>query len=145
MSAKLAIVILASVALFAQTPAERVVVHPKDTGRALVNPGMGWQFHHYDNNIRNYGVNLDPSDTVDEFPGLSSIYLRLAWSYIEPEEGKFNWSIVDTPAARWIAKGKQVAFRFTCSEGSAYATPEWVRKAGAKGYQIGRASCRERV
>ena len=136
MSAKLAIVILASVALFAQTPAERVVVHPKDTGRALVNPGMGWQFHHYDNNIRNYGVNLDPSDTVDEFPGLSSIYLRLAWSYIEPEEGKFNWSIVDTPAARWIAKGKQVAFRFTCSEGSPYATPEWVRKAGAKGYLI---------
>jgi hypothetical protein len=68
--------------------------------------------------------------------GLSSIYLRLAWSYIEPEEGKFNWSIVDTPAARWIAKGKQVAFRFTCSEGTPYATPEWVRRAGAKGHLI---------
>lgn len=127
---------LACAGLFAQIQQNRVVVHPKDTGAALVNPGMGWQFHHYDNNIRNYGVDLDPSDTVDEFPGLSSIYLRLAWSYIEPEEGKFNWSIVDTPAARWIAKGKQIAFRFTCSEGSPYATPEWVRKAGAKGYLI---------
>ena len=133
MNVRLAVAILACAALFAQTPAERVSVHPKDTGTALVNPGMGWQFHHYDNGIRNYGVNLDPSDTVDEFPGLSSIYLRLAWSYIEPEEGKFDWSIVDTPAARWIAKGKQVAFRFTCSESSAGATPEWVRKAGAKG------------
>ncbi|MCX6631772.1 MAG: beta-galactosidase, partial [Candidatus Solibacter sp.] len=109
-------------------------MRPKDTGAALVNPGMGWQFHHYDNNIRNYGLNLEPSDTVDEFPGVSSVYLRLAWSFIEPQEGKFNWSIVDTPAARWIAKGKQVAFRFTCSEGTPYATPEWVRKAGAKGY-----------
>jgi len=128
------LVALGGAALLAQTPADRVVVHLNDTGVALVNPGMGWQLHHYDNGIRNYGLNLDPSDTVDEFPGLSSIYLRLAWSYIEPEEGKFNWSIVDTPAARWIAKGKQVTFRFTCSEGSPYATPEWVRKAGAKGY-----------
>ena len=121
-------------AISAQTGGNRVVVRPKDSGAALVNPGMGWQFHHYDNNIRNYGLDLEPSDTVDEFPGLSSVYLRLAWSFIEPEEGKFNWSIVDTPAARWIAKGKQVAFRFTCSEGTPYATPEWVRKAGAKGY-----------
>src|ERR1039458_4687769 len=133
MRTKLILPALVLGALFGQTQVERIVVHRKDTGAALVNPGMGWQFHHYDNNIRSYGVNLDPSDTVDEFPGLSSIYLRLAWSFIEPEEGKFNWSIVDTPAARWIAKGKQVAFRFTCAEGSPYATPEWVRKAGAKG------------
>ena len=48
---------------------------------------------------------------MDDFPGVNVVYLRLAWSYIEPEEGKFNWSVVDTPAQRWIAKGKQVAFR----------------------------------
>ncbi len=117
----------------------RVVVRPADTGAALVNPGMGWQLHHYDNNLVRYGLELEPSDTVDEFPGVSSIYLRLAWSYIEPEEGKFNWAIVDTPMQRWVAKGKQVAFRFSCSESAAnqpYATPEWVRKAGAKGYFV---------
>jgi hypothetical protein len=117
--------------------ADRVVVHPRDTGEALINPGMGWTLHHYDNNIKRYGVHLEPSDTVDDFPGNSVIYLRLAWSYIEPEEGKFNWSIVDTPAQRWVAKGLKVAFRFSCSESSPdqpYATPEWVRKAGAKGY-----------
>ncbi len=117
----------------------RTTVHPKDTGEALVNPGMGWVFHHYDDNIIRYGLDLAPSDTVDEFPGASVIYLRLAWSYIEPEEGKFNWSVVDTPAQRWIAKGKQVAFRFTCTETGQtqpYATPEWVRKAGARGYHF---------
>jgi hypothetical protein len=117
----------------------RTIVQPKDTGAALVNPGMGWQLHHYDNNIRRYGLELEPSDTVDDFPGLGSIYLRLAWSYIEPEEGKFNWSIVDTPMQRWVAKGKQVALRFSCSESSTdqpYATPEWVRKAGAKGHFV---------
>ena len=121
----------------AQMPDDRVVVKPVDTGAALVNPGMGWVFHHYDNGIQRYGIDLEPSDTVDEFPGASVVYLRLAWSYIEPVEGKFNWAIVDTPAQRWVARGKKVAFRFSCSESDAkqpFATPEWVKKAGAKGY-----------
>lgn len=130
--------VVVSTAIAAQTGGDRVVVRPKDTGAALVNPGMGWQFHHYDNNIVRYGLELEPSDTVDEFPGLSSIYLRLAWSFIEPEEGKFNWSIVDTAAARWIAKGKQIALRLTCSEGGRDGTPEWVRKAGAKSFPLRR-------
>jgi hypothetical protein len=128
--------LLLAATLSAAEPA-RVVVHPTDTGAALVNPGMGWVFHHYDNSLRNYGANLAPSDTVDEFPGASTVYLRLAWSYIEPQEGRFNWAVVDTPAQRWIAKGKKVALRFTASETNRdqpYATPEWVRKAGAKGY-----------
>jgi hypothetical protein len=112
---------------------ERVVVHPEDTGAVLVNSGMGWVLHHYDNSLKNYGSRLEPWDTVDDFPGVQTVYLRLAWSYLEPQEGKFNWSVVDTPAQRWIAKGKQVAFRFTSSEsGLPNATPEWVRDAGAR-------------
>ena len=70
---------------------DRVTVHPADTGMALVNPGMGWVLHFYDNSLSNYGTKLAPSDTVDDFPGLSVVYLRLAWSYLEPEEGKFDW------------------------------------------------------
>ncbi len=96
---------------------------------------MGWVFHYYDNVPRNYGSRLEPSDTVDDFPGLSVVYLRLPWSMVEPEEGRFAWSTVDTPAQRWIAKGKQVAFRFSCCESwMRWATPEWVQQAGAKGY-----------
>src|ERR1035437_5299605 len=94
------------------------MVRPEDNGTALVNPGMGWVFHHYDNSLTNYGANLAPADTVDEFPGASTVYLRLAWSYIEPEENRFNWAVVDTPAQRWIAKGKKIALRFTSSERS---------------------------
>jgi hypothetical protein len=129
-------VILLAGSLSAAEPV-RVVVRPGDNGTALVNPGMGWVFHHYDNGLRNYGANLAPADTVDEFPGASTVYLRLAWSYIEPQEDNFNWAVVDTPAQRWIAKGKKIALRFTSSEtdrDQPYATPEWVRKAGAKGY-----------
>ena len=91
--------------------------------------------HFYSNEPTNYGSKLAPSDTVDDFPGLSTVYLRLPWAYLEPEEGRFEWSVFDTPAQRWIAKGKRIALRVTCSENwMRFATPEWVKNAGAKGY-----------
>ncbi len=120
---------------------EMATVITKDTQAALVNPGMGWTMHFYSNVPTNYGSKLDPSDTLDDFPGLSTVYLRIPWAFIEPEEGKFNWSILDTPAQRWIARGKRIALRLTCSENwMKYATPEWVRNAGALGtfYQFGK-------
>lgn len=114
-----------------------VTVRPPDTGVGLVNPGMGWVFHYYDNVPTNYGSKLAPSDTVDEFPGLSVVYLRIPWSYLEPVEGQFNWSVLDSPAARWVAKGKQVALRLSCCESwTRWATPAWVAAAGAKGYNF---------
>lgn len=118
----------------AEAAAKRVVVRPADTGEALVNPGMGWTLHFYSNLIENYGSRLEPSDTLDDWPGLSVIYLRVPWSYLEPREGEFNWTLLDTPAQRWIAKGKRIAIRVTCSESwIRYATPKWVEEAGAKG------------
>jgi hypothetical protein len=127
------LVLLAWHPAFAQAQSG-TVVRPKDTGIALVNPGMGWVFHHYDNDIVRFGTRLEPWDTVDEFPGVGVVYLRLAWGYVEPQEGKFNWSLVDIPSQRWIAKGKQIALRFTCYESGNQpnATPEWVVRAGAK-------------
>lgn len=114
-----------------------VTVRPKDTGELFANPGMGWVLHFYDNIPANYGSRLEYSDTLDDFPALGVIYLRIPWSYLEPEEGVFTWSVVDTPAQRWIAKGKQIAFRFSCSESwCRWATPEWVQRAGAKGYNF---------
>ena len=69
---------------------EAAVVRPADNGAALVNPGMGWVFHYYDNIPAHYGSKLAPSDTLDQWPGLSVIYLRIPWSYVEPAEGRYN-------------------------------------------------------
>jgi hypothetical protein len=80
-----------------------VTVRPPDNGEALVNPGMGWTLQFYSNLIENYGSKLEPSDTLDDWPGLSVIYPRVPWSFLEPKEGEFNWSLFDTPAQRWIA------------------------------------------
>ena len=108
-----------------------VVVCPKDDGRALVNPGMGWVMHYYDNGSF-YGTTIETGDDLRWFPGCSVIYLRLPWAHLEPEEGKYNWNAIDTPAQQWIARGGQIAFRITCSETMKEATPAWVARAGAK-------------
>jgi len=129
------LLVVTTVAAGSSASEKTTVVHPQDTGVALANPGMGWVLHHYDNSPFNYGGKLDPSDTVDDFPGVTAVYLRIAWSYLEPQEGRFNWSVLDTPAQRWLDKGKQIALRISCCEGSPrFATPEWVCQAGAKGY-----------
>ncbi len=117
---------------------ELLIAQPVDNKKALINPGMGLQLYYYSNIIPNYGSKLVPSDTVDDFPGISTVYMRLPWSFIEPAEGKLSWELLDTPAQRWIDKGKQIAVRITASESwLQYATPEWVKKAGAKGYDWG--------
>ena len=111
--------------------ADEIVVTPSDDGRALINPGMGWVMHYYDNGSF-YGTTIATGDDLRWFPGCSVVYLRLPWAHLEPEEGKFNWNCIDTPAQQWIARGGQIAFRITCSETMKEATPEWVARAGAK-------------
>ena len=129
----------------AEDAGQRITVEPQDNGQALVNPGMGWTLHFYSNVIENYGSKLEPSDTLDDWPGLSAIYLRVPWSFLEPEEGKFNWSLFDTPTQRWVAKGKKIAIRVSCSESwCRYGTPKWVHDAGAKGvdFEFGKGPAR---
>ena len=127
------VVVCAAVACVALA-AGAVTVRPQATDEALVNPGMGWVFYKYSNRIWAYGANTPTEDTLDWFPGCSTVYLRLTWNDLEPEEGDFRWEIFDTYAQPWIAKGKKVAIRvMTCSQVEE-GTPEFVRRAGAKGH-----------
>lgn len=117
--------------------AEAADFRPQDNGQALVNPGMGWTMHFYSNLLKNYGSKLEPSDVLDDFPGLSTVYLRLPWAFVQPEEDNYNWEVLDTPAQRWIQVGKRVAFRITATENWMQSgTPEWVFRAGAKYYEV---------
>ncbi|MBR4653068.1 MAG: beta-galactosidase [Kiritimatiellae bacterium] len=107
-------------------------VRPVINDAVLENPDMGLVFYHYANRLWAYGSRLAPGDTLESLPGTTVVYLRLLWSDLEPEEGQFRWDILDYVAQNWIAKGKKIAFRVICSNQTANATPEWVRKAGAK-------------
>ncbi|WP_160295964.1 DUF4832 domain-containing protein [Aliterella atlantica] len=100
--------------------------------KVLKNPHKGWYHHYYDNGIWGYKTKAD-SD-LDSFPGMNHLYLRLAWSYLEPQEEKFNWALIDDVINKWTAKGYSISFCITAKEtGISFATPEWVKNAGAKG------------
>lgn len=122
----------------------KTVVHLEDNGAALRNPGMGWVFHHYDNSIWQYGEICGPGYDGREFPGLSVVYLRIAWSFLEPAEGEFNWSILDSVIQRYERMGIRYAFRITAFEGNAAedGIPRWLREAGCPGF-IGTAYGKE--
>lgn len=135
---RILLLILASWTVLATSPAKaedpRIEVCPEITGEALINPGMGWVCFHYSNRLWAYGSKTEPGDTLQWFPGASTIYFRLPWACLEPEEGKFRWDIIDSYAQPWIAAGKKIALRITCCENRyRYATPEWVHRAGSKG------------
>lgn len=112
----------------------QVTVTPADTNQALINPGMGWALHYYSGRTGNYGYRLKPSDSLDWFPGCSVIYMRIPWAFVEPEEGQYNWPVFDTPAQRFIAKGKKLAIRINCCEHwIPWSTPKWMMEKGVKG------------
>ena len=115
-----------------------------DTLRVLKNPHKGWYHHHLDNGINRYLIKNDSIFTT--FPGMDHLYLRLCWSYLEPKEGEFDWHYIDEVVEKYVPLGFKISFRISCSEtgkypesvgeeldGVQYATPSWVRRAGAEG------------
>ncbi len=140
---RVAVSFAVGVVIFASTlpaaPAAEFDLRPHfDDTIALANPHKGWYHHLFDNHIEKY--RLESDDELLRFPGMDHIYLRLAWAYLQPEENRFDWEVIDRPIEKWTARGLGVAFRISCKETSTdrpeqqFATPRWVRDAGAKGH-----------
>ena len=79
-----------SLSVIAAAVAQGVTVTPKATDEALINPGMGFMCYHMAGRMWAYGAPVPPGDTLDWFPGTSTVYFRLLWSELEPEEGQFR-------------------------------------------------------
>jgi hypothetical protein len=108
-----------------------------DLQTPLANPHKGWYHHFPDNHPDKYQIAQDSH--LLAFPGMDHLYIRLAWSYLEPQEGQYDWPVIDRIIDKWTGLGLGIAFRISCRETSTdrveqqYATPRWVAEAGAKG------------
>jgi hypothetical protein len=141
---------MSAACLAIEPPSSKPVVHDltplHDATRVLVNPHKGWYHHFPDNHPNKYQIARD-ADLL-EFPGMDHLYIRLAWAYLEPKEGQFEWTVIDRIIEKWTAHGLGIAFRISCKETSTdrleqqFATPRWVMEAGAKGghYRMGKAT-----
>lgn len=110
------------------------VIKLKDNGKILTNPNMGFNFTYYANTIYAFNEYLNEGDYLDDFP-CDTVFFRIGWNYIEPEEGKFNWEYTDKIANEWIARGKNIAFCWAVTFPGDQSTPLWVKDAGAQGVQ----------
>ena len=75
------------------------------------------------------GAHLDPAQYPGIFVGGNGLF---EWNQIEPEEGYYNWQIVDQWIAHEAALGKRASLAFHFMEGGGSTVPDWVfSKAGA--------------
>lgn len=106
-----------------------------DSSRVLENPHKGWYHHYLDDAGTRYGERDDGD--LARVPGLDHLYLRLAWSQLEPADDEYDWSLIDDAVAKYEPQGLRFAFAFTAKETAIeYATPKWVRDLGAGGTEI---------
>ncbi len=117
-----------------------------DTTTLLKNPLNGWALYGTAAPAADYWTKYDSvpvpelSDTIRVSDYASTMYMRVAWSVLEPSEGVYAW---DTDAAfRGILaearnRGLRLAFRVVVDsrDKSTDFTPDWVRAAGAQGYE----------
>jgi hypothetical protein len=102
-----------------------VRVQFREVDTLLANPGQGW-------------MNQQRSPRGEPRFPCSVVYVRFNWADAEPEEGNFNWKIIDDVIADWKPRGVAVALRvMTCNAHSSgyYTSPKWLFDAGCKSFE----------
>jgi hypothetical protein len=97
-----------------------VHVQFREVDTLFANPGQGWM-------SQQRSPRGEP-----RFP-CSVVYIRFNWADAEPEEGNYNWKLIDDVIAAWKPRGAAVAMRvMTCNAHSSgyYSSPKWLFDAG---------------
>ena len=99
------------------------IVAPDESDAVLVNPGMG------------FTTQSALDGDVPGYPKSTIAYYRWYWDELEPQEGKFNWAMIDSVIAAAKARGQRLATRIMPANGKP-RVPDWYRKTGAKGWDF---------
>lgn len=105
---------------------DRVTVHPVEIGDLLYNRGMGLADFHF-------GFKHPP--TLEEHPPATVAYFRWLWAELEPEEGAYNFALVDRVIAQAKAKGETLAFQIMTEYEK--GSPRWLYAKGIASVQVG--------
>ena len=103
----------------------RVHTSFRETDTLFANPGQGWM--------------SQARTPVGEprFP-CSVVYIRFNWEEIEPQEGHYEWKLIDDVIAAWKPRGATVAMRVMTANahsGGYYTSPKWLFDAGCKSHE----------
>ncbi len=97
----------------------------REVDTLFANPGQGWM-----------SQQRTPRGEP-RFP-CSVAYIRFNWADAEPEEGKYNWKVIDDVIDAWKPRGAAVSMRvMTCNAHSSgyYTSPKWLFDAGCRSHE----------
>ncbi len=105
-------------------PAENLLtIQPALLEEYLFNPGIGW--------IYRWGENPQPGIPSSVMYSQRS---DISWMHLNPEEGIYDWTAIESQLNLAISEGKQYAFRVYTMRGENYGghqVPQWVLDKGA--------------
>lgn len=120
---------------------QTVIVRPQEIDDVLVNPGIGFMtFQRFNGDRLNEGLKWTEGYPIEYQPlrgtlenenhPLTSIaYFRLYWKFLEPEQGKYRWELIDKALATARERGQTLMLRIApYGTGPDNDVPDWYRK-----------------
>ncbi|MBL7698498.1 MAG: DUF4832 domain-containing protein [Chitinophagaceae bacterium] len=128
--------------VYAQIPADRVTVSPKEIDSVLLNPGIGFNtFQHFNGDTLFPGSgwsegspivyqNFGGSTFNKNYPQTTIAYWRVYWKYMEPEKQEYRWDLLDQALDSARRRGQKLLLRIAPygSDPKNTDVPEWYRK-----------------
>jgi len=99
------------------------IVRPKEIDSVLTNPGIGFTtLNRFNGDPLNPGTRWTEGHPIEAFPfnghlevpgqPLTSIaYFRVYWKFVEPEEGRYNWAMLDAALRTAHERGQTLMLR----------------------------------
>jgi hypothetical protein len=97
----------------------------REVDTLFANPGQGWMSQ------------LRSPSGEPRLP-CSVIYIRFNWAEVEPEQGRYDWKLIDDVIAAWKPRGVAVAMRVMTTNAHSsgyYTSPKWLFDAGCKSHE----------
>lgn len=121
----------------------RIVKHFRETDEVLNNPGKGFTtFQRFNGDSLNapgegwtegFPIEYQAFDGTlenERYPQTSIAYFRVYWRYVEPEEGQYNWAMIDSALDTAHARNQTLMLRiapYGSGDSERRDVPDWYR------------------
>ncbi|MEI7908650.1 MAG: DUF4832 domain-containing protein [Verrucomicrobiota bacterium] len=96
----------------------------REVDTLFANPGQGW-------------MSQQRAPWNEPRLPCSVVYIRFDWADAEPEQGRYNWKVIDEVMDAWKPRGATVAMRVMTANAHSsgyYTSPKWLFDAGCKSH-----------
>ena len=129
--------------LYSQIESGITVIRPVESEEVLVNPGIGFTtFQRFNGDDLNPGIGWTEGFPIEyqefdgnlenkDHPQTSIAYWRVYWKYLEPEEGKYRWDLIDQALDSAMSRGQRLMLRvapYGSGTEKKRDVPDWYRE-----------------